>query len=93
MTFSGDILRYVAWAAAVFLLWSAINQRRNLIWSQLAVRIVFAVLILYSTLVRTVVYHAGVTPAPRWHLPVSDGLFIVLCILLILNAYQLRRKQ
>jgi hypothetical protein len=54
------------------------------IWMRVT-RVMLCAMILFSTLVRTFVYHAGVEPSPSWYAPINDLFFIALSASVILS--------
>ena len=71
-----------------FTLYSALRTAGRLSFRRWGIRVVLAVLILYSTIVRNFVYPRG-TVAPSWFSPILDVLYIIVSVLLVVVAWKL----
>ena len=80
------ILAYVPFFAAVFLVASAVYGWRGHHWTSNVFRLDLACFILYSVILRTVVFQSGQQPAPWWYSPSIDLWFIQLSILAVVSA-------
>lgn len=84
---------YLSWIGGIFLAGSLIMFWRNTSWIQRALRLVFSTFLLFSVVVRTFVYEAGVVPAPHWYVPTVDIFLTTLAILLIIIAWKGNGKE
>ena len=82
------IATYMAWFGSVFVLTSVVYKWRDLHWTARALRLSMGCLVLFSVLVRTIVYQVGIEAAPVWYSPAIDCFYIVVCTVMVLRVWK-----
>lgn len=74
------VLNYVAMFATIFLLAAIVLKWRTVSFWHKASCLCLVIFVLFSTVMRTYIYEAGVSPAPSYYAPALDCIMIILVI-------------
>jgi hypothetical protein len=71
---------YLCEAGGVFVLLLLLSSWKELNLANRSMRIVLVAIMLFSSIVQTIVYSPGSEPSPKWFSPIISGLLILLAI-------------